>query len=342
MTTFNRLAGAFIVPPQAQASAPSAPAAVNHHNNLFVRPAQVAPANGLSFPWPGHGCADKIGWIKNVQPPTIDSTKQFEKLDAAAKAGKSILPPDANQYVYLAVGGLFSGAAPHEAYLDQNMDALKAAGLDVRRVPVDTDNTVEHNAAIIHQAVLEAAAEGKKVVLIGHSKGGCDSEAAVSMYPDIQKDVRALVTIQTPYGGSPIANDLKEVPGLKTVLGAALDALGGTVNSGLELTYEERQKFLAAHPMPPGIPCVCMASSRLSPLSPLYSTAQYMSSRYGIHSDGLVSNQDAFIPGSHTVTLDGIDHLDSTVSELNPFLPYHPQDLTLGLVALALQQPQGN
>jgi pimeloyl-ACP methyl ester carboxylesterase len=302
----------------------------------------AAEARALRFPWPGHGSADKIGWIRDVKPGTTDATGEFNRLNELAQEGKDVLPKDANKYVYLAVGGLFSGAAPKEIYFDQNLDALKDAGLQTGRVPVKTDESVEHNAKIVRDAVLEAAKDGKQVVLIGHSKGGLDSAAALAMYPEIQDKVRALVTIQSPYGGSPIADDLLENPGLKAVLSAGVKALGGDPACGIDLTYEARQEFLAKHPMPPGIPVVSMASNRVSPFSPLFTTAEYMKQRYGIQSDGLVSPKDAFIPGSRTVMLQGIDHLDSTVDAVNPFLPYKPADLTLSLVGLALHTPKSS
>ncbi len=49
---------------------------------------------------------------------------------------------------------------------------------------------------------------GKKVVLIGHSKGGLDCAAALSLHPDLKNLVAGLVTLQSPFGGSPIAADL--------------------------------------------------------------------------------------------------------------------------------------
>ena len=128
------------------------------------------------------------------------------------RAGKDVLPAEAKDCVFLAVGGLLSGAAPKELYFDKNLDALKDAGMQVGRVPVDTDMGVEHNAAIVRDAVLEAAKSGKKVVLIGHSKGGLDSAAALAHVPRAQEHVRALVTIQSPYGGSPMAQDLLDNP----------------------------------------------------------------------------------------------------------------------------------
>jgi hypothetical protein len=300
-----------------------------------ARRPHAKPAVDPTLSWPGgSSTAKQIGWVKHSGPKTHDATAEFEKLDAAAKAGKNPFPPEAKNCVFIAVGGLSSGAAPDELYFDQNLDGLKAAGMQVDRAPINTIDSIEHNAKVIADLVKKYAAQGKQVVLIGHSKGGCDSEAALAMYPEIDKDVRGLVTIQTPYGGSPMADDLDEIPGLEQVVGPALDVLGGTKESCLELKYEERKKFLAKYPMPKGIPTVCMASNKQSVFSPLFTTSEYMKQRYGVQNDGLVAVDDAFIPGSKTVTLQGLDHLDSTMSELNPFLPYHPQDLTVALAAM--------
>lgn len=161
----------------------------------------TSPARPCRVKWPGHGCAQDVGWIKKGAPPATDATVQFAELDAAAKAGQNVLPPDAKDYVYLMAGGLFTGALPHDVYLHQNLEALHSAGLEARRVPVSTDQSIEHNAVIIRDAVLEAAARGKKVVLIGHSQGGLDAYAALALYPELKDNIRALVTIQSPHGG---------------------------------------------------------------------------------------------------------------------------------------------
>jgi hypothetical protein len=76
----------------------------------------------------------------------------------------------------------------------------------------------------------------------------------------------------------------------------------------------------------------------MNPFSPLWSSEEYLQARYGVTSDGLVCPVDAFNPGSQTVTLGGLDHLDSTMSGPHFFKPYKPQDLTLSLVAMALNQ----
>ncbi|MGE6760654.1 esterase/lipase family protein [Corallococcus interemptor] len=304
--------------------------------------AQQVNALRIPLPWPGKGEADKIGWIQKAYPPAKDSTAEFMKLNQAVRAGQNVMPPEAKDCVFLAVGGLLSEAAPKQVYFDKNLDALEAQGLQVGRVPVDTDMGVEHNAAIVRQAVLEASKNGKQVVLIGHSKGGLDSAAALSMYPEIQEHVRALVTIQSPYGGSPMAQDLLDNPLVRYGVGGAVEALGGSIQAGEDLTYDSRKAFLAKHPMPEGIPTVSMASTTANPTSPLFLMEEYMQQRYGVKSDGLVLPQDAFIPGSKSVTLSGLDHLDSTGTTLNPFKPYQPEDLTLSLVAMALKMPKGS
>jgi hypothetical protein len=46
-------------------------------------------------------------------------------------------------------------------------------------------------------------------LLLGHSKGGVDAAAALSLYwPDLKDKVAGLVLAQSPYGGTPIASDL--------------------------------------------------------------------------------------------------------------------------------------
>jgi triacylglycerol lipase len=298
-----------------------------------------AIANDLHFPWPGKGCADQIGWIQKVSPPTSDVTSQFESLDKKAQAGQPVLPPEAKDYVYLGVSGVTSGAVPGEFYLDSNLDALEKAGCQTAMAKVNTFDGVEANAKILKDTIEKYAAEGKKVVLVCHSMGGLDAAAALSLYPELKSDVRAMVTIQSPYGGSPVAQDTMANPVLKGVTGAAMDLLGGSGKAFTDLTYDARREFLSKHPMPAGIPTVCMASSRLSPFSAMFSTQEYLKARYGLASDGMVSPADAFIPGSQTVTLDGLDHLETTGTEPHPFSAYGPGDITLGLVALALKAP---
>lgn len=70
--------------------------------------------------------------------------------------------------------------------------------------------SVEHNAWELKQYIEELYwGSGKRVMLLGHSKGGVDAAAALSMYwSDLKDKVAGLVLVQSPYGGTPVASDI--------------------------------------------------------------------------------------------------------------------------------------
>lgn len=46
-------------------------------------------------------------------------------------------------------------------------------------------------------------------MLLGHSKGGVDAAAALSIYwTDLKDKVAGLALLQSPYGGTPLASDI--------------------------------------------------------------------------------------------------------------------------------------
>lgn len=69
---------------------------------------------------------------------------------------------------------------------------------------------VEHNAWELKQYIEELYwGSGKRVMLLGHSKGGIDAAAALSMYSsELEGKVAGLALVQSPYGGTPIASDI--------------------------------------------------------------------------------------------------------------------------------------
>ena len=69
---------------------------------------------------------------------------------------------------------------------------------------------MERNAREIKDYVEEIYwGSGKRVLILGHSKGGVDAAAALSLYwSDLREKVAGLALAQSPYGGSPIASDI--------------------------------------------------------------------------------------------------------------------------------------
>ena len=71
-------------------------------------------------------------------------------------------------------------------------------------------SSVSKNAREIKEYIEEIYwGSRKRVLLLGHSKGGVDSAAALSLYwPQLKDKVAGLVLAQSPYGGSPVASDI--------------------------------------------------------------------------------------------------------------------------------------
>ena len=69
---------------------------------------------------------------------------------------------------------------------------------------------MEKNAWELKQYIEELYwGSGKKVLLLGHSKGGVDAAAALSLYwSELKGKVAGLALVQSPYGGTPVASDI--------------------------------------------------------------------------------------------------------------------------------------
>lgn len=293
----------------------------------------------------GAGSAENIGWLQRNGPPTKNITQNFQNIYTAAAAGTNPLPPDAKDYHYLTVGGLFT--QHYNGYLDPNRDTLKKDGLDVKNVPINTDTSVEENAKVIRDAIMDATKDGHQVVIMGHSKGGCDVTAALALYPELRTHVRAVVSMQAPYGGTPMASDIENTPSDHHGLTDAVNhfitgVLKGNPESLSDLSYESRQAFIKAHPYPADqIPTISLSSSCTTLASATSPAQRYMQARYGLPSDGLVLTQDAEIPGSSVVRLQNLDHNGSVWdNSLEKAMAYKPEALTQALVTLALQTPR--
>ncbi|NMO20428.1 lipase [Pyxidicoccus fallax] len=287
--------------------------------------------------WWGPGCGGLAGWLKAAADglPAEDLTPRFRALHARVREGEPVLPDEARRHQYLLVRGMLGDELP--GYLLDNVQRLERRGLDVREVPVDTEGLLADNVALLREALLDAAHFGRSVVMVGHSKGGVECTATLALHPELRRVVRAVVTLQAPYGGSSIAHDLATTPEMRRLIDFAFPLLfHGVSRSVEELSYTSRMAFIRKHPYPAGIPTVSLATSRLSRLSSLYPLQRYLHDRYGYASDGMVTAVDAEVPGAAVVRLDDMDHAEAAMWGLPGFARYHPGDVTEVMVALAL------
>ncbi|CAH9118009.1 unnamed protein product [Cuscuta europaea] len=208
------------------------------------------------------GSADDIGWMQRYpeMPPVEDGTLRCLEIIDAIRHGVHRLP---NSVVYLLVPGLFSNHGP--LYFVNTKTSFSKMGLTCHIAKIHSEASVEKNAREIKDYIEEMFwGSGKQVMLLGHSKGGIDAAAALSIHwTDLKDKVAGLVFAQSPYGGSPIASDilrqgqLGDYVNVRKLMEILIcRVIKGDLQALEDLTYEKRKEFLKKHPLPRELPTV--------------------------------------------------------------------------------------
>ncbi|KAF8400867.1 hypothetical protein HHK36_014170 [Tetracentron sinense] len=230
-----------------------------------------------------HGSSTDIGWLQRTPgvPPVEDGTTRFMELlqgiryrfdhqffvplsfDLLFRNGNHTLP---NSFVYLLIPGLFSNHSP--LYFVNTKRFFSKMGLACHIAKIHSEASVELNAWELKQYIEELYwGSGKRVLLLGHSKGGVDAAAALSIYwSDLKDKVAGLALLQSPYGGTPIASDIlregqiadKETRRIMELLICKL--IKGDMRALEDLTYEKRREFITKHKLSEDIPLVSFHS----------------------------------------------------------------------------------
>ena len=137
--------------------------------------------------------------------------------------------------------------------------------------------------------------------------------------------------VQSPYGGSPIAEDLLSNKYVRSGVHFALEAaFGESRNSEAikkmvkpveDLAYRARLRFLRKHPLPEQFrdKTVCFHSKTTSKDSAMTNIALYSLSQYNEEGDGLVCRSDAEIPHTRVVR-----STRNSITSIPPFRRHSP------------------
>ena len=174
-------------------------------------------------------------------------------------------------------------------------------------------------------------------MLVGHSKGPLDAHAALVLYPELRPHVRALVSLQAPFGGTPLASDEGRL--LRRLISGAIRGLfRGAPQGFFDLSYDAREAFLKAHGATCPVPTLSLVTSTARAAWPLEHARRYLERAYRLESDGFVPAGDAAIPGSRVVRLQGVDHAGLALRWLGRST-FEPGPLTQAILALLADQP---
>ncbi|MQL79109.1 hypothetical protein Taro_011522 [Colocasia esculenta] len=151
---------------------------------------------------------------------------------------------------------LFSNHSP--MYFVNTKKFFSKMGLACHIAKIHSEASVEQNAWELKKYIEELYwGSGKRVLILGHSKGGIDAAAALSVYwSDLKDKVAGLALAQSPYGGSPVASDIlrdgqvadRETRRIMEFIVCKL--IKGDIRALEDLTYERRKEFIANHILP--------------------------------------------------------------------------------------------
>ncbi|KAH9608719.1 hypothetical protein KSS87_019197, partial [Heliosperma pusillum] len=211
------------------------------------------------------GSFDDIGWLLRTpgMPLVQNGTARFLELLQAVRDGQHTLP---DSFVYLLIPGLFSNHGP--LYFVATKRFFSKMGLACHIAKIHSEASVEHNAWVLKHYIEELYwGSGKRVMLLGHSKGGVDAAAALSKYwNDLRGKVGGLALVQSPYGGTPIASDMVRQGQVadhetrRVMEFIICKMIKGDFRSLEDLTYEKRKEFILSHKLPEEIPLISFHS----------------------------------------------------------------------------------
>ncbi|CAM0953952.1 unnamed protein product [Alopecurus aequalis] len=201
------------------------------------------------------GSSEDIGWLQSTQMSlySVDGTSRFHELLHDVRNGIHYLP---NTLVYLLIPGLFSNHSP--LYFLTTKRFFSKMGLTCHIAKIHSEASVEKNARELKLYIEELYwGSGKQVLLLGHSKGGVDAAAALSLYwSELKGKVAGLALVQSPYGGTPVASDIlregqiadKETRRIMELIVCRL--IKGDMRALEDLTYARRKDFISRHKLP--------------------------------------------------------------------------------------------
>eukprot|EP01126_Amoeba_proteus_P030121 TRINITY_DN2986_c0_g1_i1.p1 TRINITY_DN2986_c0_g1~~TRINITY_DN2986_c0_g1_i1.p1 ORF type:complete len:453 (+),score=53.28 TRINITY_DN2986_c0_g1_i1:422-1780(+) len=255
--------------------------------------------------------------------------------------------PLAKNYHYHFVRGLFSSHYP--GYFSKNVKRVKQLQLDCTESRANTDKGVEENASFLRTEITDLYTENsKRVILIGHSKGGVDVCAALQLYEDVRSMVAGVITLQSPWSGAPIVDWILSAESRKTLCKTMNNILFcGDQTAYMDLMVKNRMDFNTAHPFPEEIPVVCLSTWTTFDKKKNSCVSEFASSKltwiarktercFGFKSDGLVVPLNAIIPGGDVIFLDGMDHFEASIEFSGTRNPIAP--MTQATISLLLEK----
>jgi len=241
--------------------------------------------------------------------PADECARTLRDVDGVAATNP---PPRAiaSRYRLLFVPGFMASCFPGIHSFADVVEAARNQGFAADVLAVGGRNGIAGNAKLIAQQIERLPDDGRRIVLIGHSKGADDALEALVTRPDVAARVVAVLSVAGAVNGSPHADDLRgayrltlaEFPFSACALGE-----GDPVRDLMPLTRRTWWAGAGATLRTPVFSLVALPDlDRLSPslLLPYLSLA-----RFSRDNDGMLLARNELAPNGYLLGFVNADHL---------------------------------
>jgi pimeloyl-ACP methyl ester carboxylesterase len=151
--------------------------------------------------------------------------------------------------------------------------------------------------------------EGRRLVLVGYSKGAPDILEAVVAYPELQQRVSAVVSVAGAVGGTPPADAFEQSTLNLLQIFPGAECGPGDEGAMESLTPAVRKRWLASHPLPESIRYYSIVTyPHTDNISSILKPSYDMLSQVDSRNDSQMIFYDQLIPGSVLLGYLNADH----------------------------------
>jgi hypothetical protein len=241
---------------------------------------------------------------------------------AGESAGVAPARADPSRYRLLFVPGFLASCFPGIASFADVVEEARREGFDARVLSVGGRNSIAANAKLVADQVERLPDDGRRIVIVGHSKGAADALQAIVARPDLAKRVVALIGIAGAFNGSPLADRLRVLYDLAIATNPLLSCAAAQGDALDDLRPATRQAWWARHRADVHVPVYSLVAvpdpDRVSPLLALLHAQLGSASPWN---DGQLIALDQIAPGGSLLGFVNADHLTAGVPR-PPKLPW--------------------
>lgn len=164
---------------------------------------------------------------------TLEQKWTYEKVNLNLRDNPDLLK---GTHVLFVAGIMNELASLISSYYRDNMESAQALGANVSYFGPASQNAIPENADILYKKIISLSYQTqKKLIVVGHSKGGAELFYAILKHPDLfSRDiVDKVILIQPALGGSPLA---------ASACGWCIDLLSTITKPNLEALTIEKSK----------------------------------------------------------------------------------------------------